>query len=173
MSAAISLRQKTDGRHSTLSLIDVSSLRNSDSRRWAPEMPLETYYQGRYAIPCLLYRDAFLRQFSPRQRIRGFAIMRYRNLLLTLTYLHWHTTRFQVVTSLTWKLIPTALDNFRPQCTQNFEWFRHSSEVRYRDETFVPHRRQTTTPVMMLSRTVDVKLFLTFLSLSCFCVLTF
>jgi len=115
------------------------------------------HYQGRYAIPCLLYRDAFLRQSSPRQRIRGFAIMRYRNLLLTLTYSHWHTTRFQVVTSLT--LIPTALDNFRPQCTQNFEWFRHSSEVRYRDQTFVPHRRQTTPPVMMLSRTVDVKLF--------------
>jgi len=39
----MSLWQTTDGRQSTLSLIDIGSLRNTDSRRWAPEMPLETY----------------------------------------------------------------------------------------------------------------------------------
>jgi len=32
--------------NSTLSLIDVSSLRNSDWRRWAPEMPLQKTYRS-------------------------------------------------------------------------------------------------------------------------------
>jgi len=44
INVVMSLWHKTDGRYSTLSLINISAVRSSGSRRWASEMPLKQTY---------------------------------------------------------------------------------------------------------------------------------
>ena len=97
MSAAISLWQKTDGRHSTLSLIDVSSLRNSDSRRWAPEMPLETYRSTTASTEIFeMLKTISLRAHWYRQTQKS-ALRPHGNLFRPSVKENWATKRISVV----------------------------------------------------------------------------
>jgi len=81
ISVTMSLRQKTDGRHSTRSLIDISSIRSSDSRCWASEMPLRSYQLASSSMDTLEILETISLKAYWNRRIQNSAFRPHGELL--------------------------------------------------------------------------------------------